>query len=117
MYCLFVTPKFKSGNFGINTLAVKGKKAKVKYKKTKKKSQSLVAGKVISFTDRGQGTLRYSKVKGNKKITVNKSNGTVTVKKKIKRGTYKAKVKVMATGSMTYLASNWKPVTITIKVR
>lgn len=60
MYCLFVTPKFKSGNFGINTQAVKGKKAKVKYKKTKKKSQLLAAGKVISFTDRGQGTLRYS---------------------------------------------------------
>ena len=68
----------------------------------------MAAGKVIIFTDRGQGTLRFGKVKGNKKITINKSNGTVTVKKKIKKGTYKVKVKVMATGSTTYSASNWK---------
>ena len=46
------------------------------------------------------------------------STGTVTVKKKLKKGTYKVKVKVLATGDSTYkAASTWKVVTIKIKVK
>ena len=100
-----------------NTLNVTAKTAKVKYKKAKKKAQTLSVSKLFKFTDKGQGTYLYSKVKGNKKITVNKTTGKVTVKKKIKKGTYKVKIKVLATGNTTHAASSWKTVTVKIKVK
>ena len=100
-----------------NTLKIKsGKKYKVKYSKLRKKSKTIAYTGVISFTSKGQGTLTFTKKSGNKKITISKS-GKVTVKKKLKRGTYKIKVKVMATGNATYKASGWKTVTFKIKVK
>ena len=98
-------------------MTVKGKTAKVKFKKVKKKAQTVSASKVIKFTKKGQGSLLYVKVKGNKKITINRTTGKVTVKKKLKRGTYKVKVKVIATGNANYKASGWKTVTFKIKVK
>ena len=100
-----------------NPMTVKGKTAKVKYKKLRKKAKTLSASKVIKITKRGQGSLLYAKVKGNKKITINRTTGKVTVKKKIKKGTYKVKVKVIATGNDTYRDSGWKTVTVKIKVK
>ena len=100
-----------------NPMTVKGKTAKVKYKKLRKKAKTLSASKVIKITKRGQGSLLYAKVKGNKKITINRTTGKVTVKKKIKKGTYKVKVKVIATGNDTYRDSGWKTVTFKIKVK
>jgi hypothetical protein len=100
-----------------NTFSVTAKTAKVKYKKAKKKAQTIPASKLFNFTDKGQGTYLYAKVKGNKKITVNKTTGKVTVKKKIKKGTYKVKIKVLATGNTTHAASSWKTVTVKIKVK
>ncbi len=100
-----------------NPLAVKGKTAKVKYKKLKKKNQTLSSSKVITFTKKGQGALTYSKVSGNKKITINKTTGKVTVKKKLKKGTYKVKVRVKAAGNTNYNPSGWKTVTFKIKVK
>ncbi len=99
-----------------NTLAVKGKTATVKYAALKKKSQSLSVSKVIKVTNKGQGTISYAKVSGNKKITINKKTGKVTVKKGLKKGTYKVKVKVKAAGG-TYNASAWKNVTLKIRVK
>lgn len=73
--------------------------------------------KVLTFKNRGTGTLTYKKYSGNKKIVINSKNGIVTVKKKLKRGTYKVTVKVMASGSATVKSSGWKKVTFKIRVR
>ena len=43
--------------------------------------------------------------------------GKITVKKKIKKGTYKVKIKVMARGDANHEASEWETVTIKIKVK
>ena len=111
-----ITKTFKITK-GINTLAVKGKTATVKYKKLKKKAQKLKVAKVIRITNKGQGKLTYAKVSGNKKITINKKTGKVTIKKKLKKGTYKVNVKVKAAGDKNYKASAWKTVTFKLKVR
>ncbi|MCR5340102.1 MAG: InlB B-repeat-containing protein, partial [Saccharofermentans sp.] len=102
-----------------NTLSVKGKTAKVKYSKLRRKKQTLSVGKVISFTNRGQGSLTYVKVSGSKKISINKTTGKVTIKKRglKRRKTYSVKVRVMASGNENYSASTWKYVTFKIKVK
>ncbi len=99
-----------------NTLSVSGKTAKVKYKKAKKKNQNLSIFKVVSFANGGIGTRSYSKVSGNKKITINKSTGKVTVKKKIKKGTYKVTIWVKSSGDNTHIRTQ-KKVTFKIKVK
>lgn len=100
----------------VNTLAVKAKTAKVKYKKLKKKAQTLKVGKVIKTTKKGQGTITYAKASGSKKIKINKKTGKVTVKKGLKKGTYKVKVKVEAAGNATYDQAT-KTVTFKIKIK
>lgn len=100
-----------------NTLTVKAKTASLKYSKVKKKGQTLVATKVIDFTKRGQGTLAYTKISGNKKITINKKTGKVAIKKGLKKGTYKIKVKVKAAGNTNYKASAWKVLTFKVKIK
>lgn len=102
-----------------NTFAVKGKTATVKYKKLKKKAQTLSVSKVITFKNRGQGTLTYAKVSGSSKIRINKTTGKITIKKKglKKKKTYSVKVKVMAAGNDNFKPSTWKIVTFKIKVK
>ena len=99
-----------------NTLSVSGKTAKVKKKKVKKKTQYLSVYKVLKFRSTGQGTKTYKKISGNKKITINSKSGKVTVKKKLKKGTYKVRVRVRASGNETY-APIEKTVTFKIKVK
>ena len=63
--------------------------------------------KVITLTPKGQGRMNYSlwsARKGSKN-------------KKMKKGTYKVKVKVRALGNSNYKASAWKTVTVRLKVR
>ena len=100
-----------------NPLKVTGKTAKVKYKKLRKKTRTVSVSKVLNTSPNGTGSLIYVKVSGKKKITINRTTGKVTVKKKLKKGTYKIKVKVMSTGNATYKASGWKTVTFKIKVK
>ena len=107
-----------------NTLKVKGKTAKIKYKKLKKKAQTLSVKKVLSFTDSGQGSITYtlsSAKKGSKTFKkyfkINKTNGKVKVKKGLKKGTYKVKVKVKAAGNSNYKASAVKKVTFKVRVK
>ena len=97
-----------------NPLKIAGKTATVKYSKLKNKAQTLVVGKVITFTKKGQGKLTYAKVSGNKKITINKKTGKVTVKKGLKKGTYKVTVKVKAAGNANYKAATRK---VSFKIR
>ena len=103
-------------NKAANTLKVKGKTAAVEYKKVKNKAQSLKVSKVIKVTRKGQGKLSYAKTSGNKKITINKKTGKVTVKKGLKKGAYKVKVKVTASGNAKYKKAA-KAVTFKVKVK
>ena len=100
-----------------NPMTVNGKTAKVKKKKLKKKNQTVAVSKVFKFS-KETGPYLFVKLSGNKKITINKTTGKVTVKKKLKKGTYKIKVKVMSRGNSKYRASDdWKTVTFRIKVK
>lgn len=104
-------------NKAANPLTVKAKTGTVHSKKLKKKAQTLTVTKVITFTKKGQGTMIYKKLSGNKKITINKTTGKVIVKKGLKKGTYKVKVSVKAVGNTNYKASGWQTVTFTVKVK
>ncbi|MBE7070967.1 MAG: cadherin repeat domain-containing protein [Ruminococcaceae bacterium] len=97
-----------------NPLYVEGKNAVINYSLIKKKTRSLSVSKVLIFVNKGFGTLRYAKVSGNKKITINKTTGKVTVKKKLKRGTYSINVNVTASGDDTHAAVTQ---TVTFKVK
>jgi hypothetical protein len=100
-----------------NTLKIKKvkKSVTVKYKKLKKKSASLKIEKLIKVTN-AKGKLSYAKVKGNKKITVDKKSGKIKLKKGLKKGTYKLRIKVTAKGTKKYKKAS-KTVTVTIKVK
>ena len=97
-----------------NPLAAKGKKATVKFKKLKKKNRKLAVSKVINYSSKGIGTLTYTKSSGNKKITINKTTGKVTVKKGLKKGTYKVKVDITASGTPTYEKAT---ISVTFRIR
>ena len=97
-------------------MTVKGKTAKVKYRKLRKKTRTVSASKVLKFSS-GTGPYLYVKVSGKKKITINKTTGKVTGKKKLKRGKYKIKVKVKSVGNAKYKSTGWKTVTFKIRVK
>ena len=82
----------------------------------KKAKKKVPYTSVITFTNRGQGTLIFKKKSGNKKIKISKA-GMVTIKKKLRKGTYKIKVKVTAAGNSNYKSSSTKTVTFKIKVK
>ena len=100
-----------------NPLKVKAKAPSVKYSKLKKKSQKLAITKAVKFVKAGQGKMSYAKVKGNKKITINKKTGKITVKKGLKKGRYKVTVKIKAGGNAVYKPSAAKKVTFKITVK
>ncbi|MBR0412068.1 MAG: hypothetical protein IJI47_00670, partial [Eubacterium sp.] len=85
-----------------NPLKIKGKKVTLKASKLADKKQTISVKKAIKFVQKGKGTITYKKIKGNKKITVNKKTGKITVKKGLKKGTYKVKVQVTAAGNSNY---------------
>ena len=100
-----------------NTLSVKAKRTyTVKFKALKKKNQTIKISKLVTFKNKGQGTLTYSRAKGNKKITVNKKTGKITLKKGLKKATYKVTIAIKAAGNGTYNAAT-KNVTVKIKVK
>ena len=110
-------------NKAANTLKIKGKTVKISKKKVAKKAQKRGVTKVIKFTKKGQGTRTYKLIsakKGKKsfkkKFAVNAKTGKLTVKKKLKKGTYKVRVRVTAKGSANYNAAA-QTVTITVKVK
>jgi hypothetical protein len=81
---------------------------------------------VLKFTKKGQGKMTYrlsSVKKGGKSFKkyfkINKTTGKVTIKKnkKMKKGTYKVKVKIQALGNSNYKASAVKTVTFKVKVK
>jgi hypothetical protein len=62
------------------------------------------------------GRLRYAKVSGSNKLSINASTGAVTIKKKTKKGTYKMNVNVTAAGDANHKALT-RRVTVTVKVK
>ena len=111
-------------NKAANPLSIKAKTAKVKLAKVKKKAQKLNASKIITFTANGEGKVTYKLVSAKlgkksfkRKFKIAKANGKLTVKKGLKKGTYKVKIKVKAAGNANYNASEWKTVTVKIKVK
>ena len=102
-----------------NTLIVKGKNVKIKYKKLKKKSQIIKRAKSIKISGE-RGGLTYSlanvkKAKFKKYFKVNKKSGNITVKKRLKKGKYYLIIKVTATGNNQYNAAT-KVAKIEIKI-
>ena len=97
-----------------NSLRAKGKTAKIKYKK---KKQTVKASKLYYYYSKGQGTLSFKKAGGSGKFTVSAKTGNITVKKKTKKGTYRIKVKIKAAGNSNYLPSDYKTVTVVIKIK
>ena len=98
-----------------NPLKITGKTATVDYSELQDKAQTLAVSKVVTFKNKGKGKRTYSKVSGNKNITINKKTGKITVKKGLKRGTYKIKIKVKAAKTKKYKAGS-KTVTAKVKV-
>ena len=110
-------------NKAMNPLTMKGKTATVKYKKLKKKAQTLAVKNVIKFEKNGQGKMTYTlssaKKKGKnfkKSFKVNTNTGSVKIRKKLKKGTYKVTVKVKAAGNANYNASALKTVVFKVKI-
>ena len=98
-----------------NTLKVSGKTYKISAKKLKKKSRTVKRAKVLKVGG-AKGDVRYTKIKGNKKITINYKTGRVTLKKGLKKGKYKVTVKVFAAGNSTYGQAE-KKATFTVAVK
>ena len=106
-----------------NPLVVKGKAKPVvvKYSKLRRKSQTLAAGKVLTFAKKLNDKKTYSLAsakKGTKSykkfFKIDPKTGKVKVKKGLKKGTYKVTVRVRAAGN-----SNYEPVTksVSFKIR
>ena len=106
-----------------NTVTVKGRTVKVKYKKLRKKAQKVSRSKVINVSN-AQGKVTYKLLtvkrgkssKFKKYFKINGSNGIVTVKKKLKKGTYTIRCSVTASGNDQYTKAT-KTVTFKIKVK
>lgn len=106
-----------------NTLSVKPKTAKVKYKKLRKKKQTVSRSKVMTVSN-PQGNVKYSLVtvkrgkskKYKKYFKINATTGNVSIKKKLRKGTYKITCKVTAGGNESYKSAT-KTVTFKIKVK
>ena len=85
-----------------------------KYSKLKKKA--LTVKGITVKNAKAAGTLKYTKVSGKARFTVNKKTGKIKIKKGTKKGTYKVKVRVTAAGTDTYQPGS-KTATVKIKVK
>ena len=65
---------------------------------------------------KAKGTVTYSKVSGNKKITINSETGKIKIAKGLKKGLYSVTVKVSAKGNTCYKAGS-RTVDIDIQVK
>ena len=103
-----------------NTLSVKGKTAKVKYKKLRRKAQTVSRTKVLTVSNpKGKVTYKLvsvTKKKYKKYFKINATTGKIKIKKKLRKGKYTIKCKVIAAGNEEYLPAT-KTVTFKIKVK
>lgn len=96
-------------------LTAKGRTVNVKYKKLRKKTQTIQLSKAVRIRD-SVGTLSFSKLQGNPKIRINKKTGKITVQKKLKRGTYKVRILVQEEGNPNYKMTS-RIAVVKIKIR
>ncbi len=93
---------------GTNPLSVKGRTVKLKAKKLKKTKQIVKATKALKIR-KAEGKLTYElagvgKPKFRKYFHVNKETGDITVRKGLKKGSFKVKIRVRASGNENYKA-------------
>ena len=93
-----------------NALKASGRKVNVKRSSLKKGKVKLSRAKVMNISS-AKGKLSYKKLKGNKKITIDKS-GRLIIKKGLGKGSYTVRIKVTAAGN-----NNYKKRSKTIRVR
>ena len=97
-------------------MSVKTSKKTVKVSKLKNKARTI---KVV-IVKAAQGTVSYKITGGNAKskkvLKINSKTGKITVKKGTKKGTYKVKVAVTASGNDKYNAGV-KQVNVSVKVK
>ena len=98
-----------------NTLSAFGKIYTIKYTTLRKKTQQVKRAKLIRKTG-GNGTITYTKLRGNRKITINKKTGELTVKKGLPKGTYKIRINVFASGDRNHSMDS-KVVTCRIRIK
>ena len=91
------------------------KKLTFKASSLRKKAKKIAISKAIAVKE-ATGDVTYTKVSGNKKITINSNTGKIRVGKGLKRKTYKVKVKVSAAENENYTAAE-QIVTIKIRVK
>ena len=101
---------------GVNPMALTSNVKTVKRADVKKRAKT-VSG-AISFKRKAEGRVTYCKVakKSSSRLSINTKTGKVTVKKGTKRGTYKMRVKVCASGNASY-KPRVRYVTVVIKVK
>ncbi len=96
----------------LQTMKVTTSKKKVRRSAVRKKARTV---KAIRVSD-AKGTVSYRKLSGSRRLTINKTSGKIKVKKGTRKGTYRIKVKVSASGDDNF-ASGSKTVTVRVKVR
>jgi len=104
-------------------MTLKVETIKVRRKNVKKKPMTIKRAKAYRVS-KAKGKLSFKLVsvkKGKKnvkkKILINTKTGKVTLKRNLKKGTYKVKVKVKASGNRNYKASAVKSVVFIVKVK
>ena len=98
-----------------NPITIKTTTAKVSASKLKKSARTIKINSLVRITN-AQGKLTYKKLSGSSKFKINKTTGRVTVKKNTKKGTYRIKVNINASGNQNFKSAS-KTVTLKIKVK
>lgn len=107
-----------------NTLSVQSHSVKIKRKKLKKKAQTVSGAEAFTIIG-AQGAVTYSKIsvgskkinkKYGKKFVVDPYSGNIKIKKGVKKGTYKVKTRVNASGNKDYLPTE-RIVTVSIRIK
>lgn len=107
---MFVKQKAKKAQ----PLKVTARKPSVRYSRTRKRTIKIK--KAVKFVKTAKGKVTYKKTGGSKKLTISKKTGTITVKKGTKKGTYKIRIKISASGDSKYKAGS-RTVTVKVKVK
>ena len=99
-------------------VTAKKKAAVVKHTALEKAAVTVPAGKLMTVSG-AKGTVTYRKLKVNKlggRFSVDSKTGAVTIKKNTKKGAYKIRIRVRASGSGSYAAGS-RTVTCRITVK
>ena len=99
-----------------NQLSARSHVAIVSYLTLRRHARTLPVSRVLSLSRQAKGALTFTKLSGDRRISVDEQTGAVTIQKGLKWGVYPVKVKVLATGDDNYEPSAAKTVTFTVVV-